>query len=119
MITALDIADGRIQYATARHTSQDSFDQLTAKSKPQAGDILVTKDGTLGRLAIVDRDDICINQSVASLHPLPDTNTRFVVHYLSSDDGQSRILADAYGSTIRHIYISKTGWAGDSHPTTT
>ena len=67
MITALDIADGRIQYATARHTSQDSFDQLTAKSRPQAGDILVTKDGTLGRLAVVDREDICINQSVASL----------------------------------------------------
>lgn len=29
------------------------------------GDLLLTKDGALGRLAVVDSNDICINQSVA------------------------------------------------------
>jgi type I restriction enzyme S subunit len=108
MITAFDIADGKIFYEQARHTSEKAYkNDLTQKSKPDLGDILITKDGTLGRIAVVDRIDICINQSVACLRPLPDTDVKFLVHYLRSEQGQERMLADAEGSTIKHIYITK------------
>jgi len=108
MITAFDIADGKICYGQARHTSEKAYkNDLTQKSKPNVGDILITKDGTLGRIAVVDRTAICINQSVACLRPLLDTDVRFLVHYLRSDIGQERMLADAGGSTIKHIYITK------------
>jgi type I restriction enzyme S subunit len=108
MITAFDIADGKICYEQARHTSEKAYkNDLTQKSKPDLGDILITKDGTLGRIAVVDRIDICINQSVACLRPLPDTDVKFLVHYLRSEQGQERMLADAEGSTIKHIYITK------------
>ena len=70
MITAKDINHGRILYDQARRTSLEAFQSLlTDKSRPQIGDVLVTKDGTLGRIAVVDRNDICINQSVALLQP--------------------------------------------------
>ena len=108
MITAVDIGDGQINFEDARHTSQMAFDSLlTPKSRPRLGDILVTKDGTLGRVAVVDRDQTCINQSVAVLHPLPSTHTAFVSLYLRSPMGQKAMLADVGGSTIKHIYISK------------
>ena len=108
MVTAFDIADGKICYEQARHTSEKAYkNDLTHKSKPDLGDILITKDGTLGRIAVVDRIDICINQSVACLRPLPDTDVKFLVHYLRSEQGQERMLADAEGSTIKHIYITK------------
>jgi len=108
MVTAFDIADGKICYEQARHTSEKAYkNDLTQKSKPDLGDILITKDGTLGRIAVVDRIDICINQSVACLRPLPDTDVKFLVHYLRSEQGQERMLADAEGSTIKHIYITK------------
>jgi len=108
MITAFDIANGKICYGQARHTSEKAYkNDLTQKSKPNLGDILITKDGTLGRIAVVDRTGICINQSVACLRPLLDTDVRFLFHYLRSDIGQERMLADAGGSTIKHIYITK------------
>jgi type I restriction enzyme S subunit len=108
MITAFDIANGKICYGQARHTSEKAYkNDLTQKSKPNLGDILITKDGTLGRIAVVDRTGICINQSVACLRPLLDTDVRFLVHYLRSDIGQERMLADAGGSTIKHLYITK------------
>ncbi len=70
MITAKNVVNGKIDYASARRTSRDAFENLlTAKSRPRIGDVLLTKDGTLGRLAVVDKDDICINQSVALLRP--------------------------------------------------
>jgi len=107
MITAADIADGRIRYEQARHTSMSAYEALTRKSRPEVGDILVTKDGTLGRVAVVDQPHICINQSVACMRPLPETDVRFLTHYLRSNQGRERMLADAGGSTIKHIYISR------------
>ena len=68
MITAADINDGGLQLETARKTSESAYRTLlTAKSKPQPNDILLTKDGTLGRLAVAGNETICINQSVAVL----------------------------------------------------
>ncbi|MFE8703991.1 restriction endonuclease subunit S [Cytobacillus sp. FJAT-54145] len=111
MITAKDIINGKINYDTVRKTDIDKFEnELTSKSKPVINDLLITKDGTLGRLAIVDKEDICINQSVATLrikHDLVDV--RFIYYLLSSNKVQQRILFDAGGSTIKHIYITKLG----------
>ena len=108
MITAFDIGDGIIKYKQARHTSMYSFNhQLTPKSKPSKGDLLITKDGTLGRVAIVDSEYLCINQSVACIQPLQNADISFLFHYLQAQNTQERMLADAGGSAIKHIYVSK------------
>lgn len=109
LITALNINQGRILYESCRKTSQEAFDELlTNKSRPKLGDILITKDGTLGRVALVDRVNICINQSVAVLRPKIDMiNNEYFKTLLESPFYQDRILAGAGGSTIKHIYITK------------
>ena len=110
-ITAKDIVDGRICYETARHTTEDAYcNDLTDKSRPIRDDILLTKDGTLGRVAIV-RDDvkICINQSVALLRLKDNSNVNplFFMTMLMSPVYQEKMIADAGGGTIKHIYITK------------
>jgi len=108
MITAKNVVDGKIDYASARHTSRNAFENLlTAKSRPRIGDVLLTKDGTLGRLAVVDKDDICINQSVALLRPNGRMEPRFMRYLLTSPAYQQRMVDDADGATIRHIYITR------------
>lgn len=111
MVTAKDIKKGIIQYETARRTDVKKFNSaLSPKSKPVLKDLLITKDGTLGRMAIVDKENICINQSVASIrlyHEVVDVN--FIYYLLLSPRMQQRILLDAGGSTIKHIYITKLG----------
>lgn len=111
MITAKDIVNGKIQYNKARRTDKNKFENdLTAKSKPKIGDLLITKDGTLGRLAIVDLDGICINQSVATIRlKSGDIDVNYLYYLLASPRMQQRILFDAGGSTIKHIYITKLG----------
>lgn len=107
LITAANVNGGRIQYETCRKTSQDAFDNLlTDKSRPKINDILLTKDGTLGRIAIVENENLCINQSVAVLRP----NNLIVPHFLKilleSPSYQKTMLDEAGGSTIKHIYIT-------------
>ncbi|MEV5056397.1 restriction endonuclease subunit S [Agrobacterium radiobacter] len=109
MITAANILEGKINYKTARKTDRIEFETLLSeKSKPAENTVLITKDGTLGRVAIVDKGDLCINQSVAAVTPIEwRILPRFLYWLLQSPSVQTRILAEAGGSTIKHIYISK------------
>ena len=109
MLTANDIGEGAIRYETARHTTQAAFDQLlTRKSRPVAGDVLVTKDGTLGRVAVADGTSVCINQSVALLRA--DSREILPQYFSTALRGplyQERMAFDAGGTTIKHIYITR------------
>jgi len=107
MITAANIFDGNIQYDTARHTDQQAYDTLlTKKSRPKIGDLLLTKDGSLGRLAIVDSENICINQSVAVFRPNDLCDVSLLKFLLETERYQKKMLDDAGGSAIKHIYIT-------------
>jgi type I restriction enzyme, S subunit len=120
MITAKNVVGGRIDFASARRTSRDAFDRLlTDKSRPQVGDVLLTKDGTLGRLAVVDRTDVCINQSVALLRPNERMGPHFMRYLLSSSGYQRRMVEDAGGTTIKHIYITRVDKMGVVFPQST
>ena len=106
-ITAKDIVNGKIDFNAARHTSQGEYDCLTEKSKPRLGDLLLTKDGTLGRIAIVDSVNVCINQSVALLRFNEEYSAQYAKTLLETPMYQRQMLDDAGGGTIKHIYITK------------
>jgi len=108
-VTAKDVVNGRIDFSTARHTSEEAFEnELTDKSRPIKDDILLTKDGTLGRLAIVHDEKICINQSVALLRVNKDILLpKYLYYLLLTPEYQGKMLADAGGATIKHIYITR------------
>ena len=104
MITAADIHGGKLQYDSARNTSEAAYQTLlTAKSKPKRNDILLTKDGSLGRLALVDDEIICINQSVAVIRPNERVEPDFLKILLESPAYQKKMIEDAGGSTIKNI----------------
>jgi type I restriction enzyme S subunit len=70
--------------------------------------VLITKDGTLGRVAVFDGSDACINQSVAFLRLDPMAAIAdFVALALAGSVYQERMVFDAGGTTIKHIYISR------------
>ena len=108
LVTAKDIKGGRVNYTTARRTTWDAFNEkLTDKSRPNRGDILLTKDGSIGRLAICDRDGICINQSVALLQANGRATSEYIKYLLESPEYQRKMEGDSDGTTIKHIYITR------------
>lgn len=110
MVTAKDVSNGVVNYKGARRTSVHAFQNLlTDKSRPAPGDVLLTKDGTLGRVGIVDRPGVCVNQSVAVLRPKKAIPSEFLAWTLRSSAMQARLMQDSGGSAIRHLYITKIG----------
>lgn len=109
LLTANDVGDGVIQYESSRRTDREAFSNLlTAKSRPEKDDVLLTKDGTLGRVGIHDGRDACINQSVALIRVDPEVlQPTFLLACLHGGIYQDRMLYEAGGTTIKHIYISR------------
>lgn len=109
MLTANDVDYGRVKYDSARRTSIEAFsNDITDKSRPKKGDILITKDGTLGRVAIHEGQDACINQSVAVLRVKAEfLRPEYTASCLLGGLYQGRMIYDAGGTTIKHIYISR------------
>lgn len=109
MLTANDIGDGEILFKTARRTDLEAFhEDLSDKSRPLPGDLLVTKDGTLGRVAVFDGPLTCINQSVALLR-LNQTRlkAKFIENCFLSNKYLEEMILNAGGTTIKHIYITR------------
>lgn len=107
MVTANDINHGRIKLESCRKTTENAYNTLlTEKSKPKKNDILLTKDGSLGRLALVGEEKICINQSVAVIRPNNKIYPLYLKKLLEDSYYQKVMLENAGGSTIKHIYIT-------------
>lgn len=112
IVTGKNVTEGQIIFETASLTSRKLFDSLSEKDKPQPGDILITKDGSIGRTAIVNETHLpfCINQSVAvmwlrSCH----FDRRFLQLVLDSPQTQEILLEKTAGVAIKHISITDLG----------
>jgi type I restriction enzyme S subunit len=108
IVTAKHVLDGRIDIEATERTTASAFKALSQKDKPIKGDILITKDGTIGRSALVDCDtNFCINQSVAVAWFCSEKfNRRFLRLIIESPFTQRLIWAKARGVAIQHLSIT-------------
>ena len=108
IITAKGVNKGRIDFEAAHLTTQDAYVNLSEKDRPRRDDILITKDGTIGRAAVVNTDrEFCINQSVAViwLRSCP-MERKFMLAVIESELTQKPIWAKARGVAIQHLSIT-------------
>ena len=108
IVTAKGVTKGRIDFEGAHFTTIDAYVKLSEKDRPLPGDILITKDGTIGRAAVVDTDrEFCFNQSVAViwLRSCP-MQRKFMLTVIESELTQKPILAKARGVAIQHLSIT-------------
>ncbi|MGB8168113.1 MAG: restriction endonuclease subunit S [Chthoniobacteraceae bacterium] len=108
IVTAKGVNKGRIDFDGAHLTPRESYEKLSEKDRPRPGDLLITKDGTIGRAAVVDTDrEFCINQSVAVvwLRSCP-MERKFLLTVIESELTQKPIWAKARGVAIQHLSIT-------------
>jgi len=109
ILTAKNIKNGYIDLDNIHFADRKQFDDLSEKSKPRKGDVLITKDGTIGRTALVDSDETyCINQSVALVQLKNDLVTpQYTVGYLTADSTQRAMKNMSKGNALKHLQITE------------
>jgi type I restriction enzyme S subunit len=108
IVTAKNVLEGRLSLDEVHRTTKGSFDQLSSKDIPEPGDILITKDGSIGRAAVVpEMEPFCINQSVAVvfLRSCP-IDRKFLLRVIQAPFTQEKIRQKSRGMAIPHLSIS-------------
>jgi restriction endonuclease S subunit len=100
--------NGRIDWEGANMISEEDFKVLERNDcRPKLGDVLFSKDGTVGKVSVVDFDtDFAVLSSLAILRPDRRLlNQGYLAHALKSAPILSQAIGRKTGSAIRRIVL--------------
>jgi len=106
LITGTDFSDGQIDWSNCYHVSERRFAEA-AYIHVRNGDLLVTKDGTIGKVAYVTGcpDRAVLNSGVFLLRCADGSfDHRWLYHILRSSHFDRFLRLNLNGSTINHLY---------------
>ncbi|WP_375467446.1 restriction endonuclease subunit S [uncultured Nostoc sp.] len=108
-IKGKDIFNNKVSFANCSYISLEEHLKISKKVKPELEDILLTKVGTVGNVAIIETsNNFSIFVQVALIKPkLDEVNSRFLMYVLHSRCGQEEIASKTSQSTMRFIGTQK------------
>lgn len=106
LVTGTDFVNGKIDWDNCHYVAKDRFDQ-DKNIQIQNDDILITKDGSLGKTALVKGLDkpATLNSGVFVIRPIQESYDPVFVYYILSSFVFKDFLDHlSAGSTIIHLY---------------
>lgn len=106
LVTAKNIRMGYIDYDVSQEfISEDSYEEVMHRGKPNIGDVLFTTEAPCGMVAQVDRDDIALAQRVIKYRSKDNNslNNTYLKYILISDMFQDNLAQKASGGTVKGI----------------
>lgn len=106
LITGTDFDNGKINWDTCYHVTFQRYEQASP-IHVKNGDILVTKDGTIGKVAFVDNcpEHAVLNSGIFLLRCADGSyEHKFMYHLLLSPLFETFLRKNLAGSTINHLY---------------
>jgi len=109
-VSVTDVGVNKINFIDSKKISDQSFERLVKEGcKPSVGDVLLTKDGTIGRACIVTEQmpDFVILSSLGLLTPSNKLINKYLYYYLISGINIDQMNSVIHGSALRRMTISK------------
>nr|WP_316623902.1 restriction endonuclease subunit S [uncultured Ruminococcus sp.] len=106
LITGIDFHNGRINWNSCVHISESRWEEAP-EIHIKNGDLLITKDGTVGKVAIVDglASKASLNSGVLLIRTQPEYDKKFLFWVIQSEEFWRWFrLKNAGNSTIIHLY---------------
>ena len=105
------IVDNHLSFSGCRYVSPDAHAEYSRKSRPQRGDVLLTKAASIGKVAIVDTDlDFNVWSPLAILRPDPALlDSRFLYFVLQSTISQDQLQTSSTKNTQQNVAMSDIG----------
>jgi type I restriction enzyme S subunit len=106
LITGVDFADGGIDWENCVHVPMKRWEEAR-DIQIENGDLLITKDGTIGKVAIVSDmpGKTSLNSGVLRIMPIKGYSRRFLYWVIKSEEFWNWFnYKNAGNSTIAHLY---------------
>lgn len=109
-LSTVNIVNGKLDFNDCLKTSDESFKRLVKQDcKPIKGDILISKDGTIGKTVYIDFDeDYVVASSLVILRPIKDIiDPRYLKYNLDADFNQEYLKQLMTGSALKRVSVEK------------
>jgi len=107
-VTVRDVSwGGEIDLINCARISVDDFEKLKkGNCAPKSGDILYSKDGTVGKIAIVDQEkEFVVLSSLAIIRPTKRLASTFLMYSMMSPKFYDFALSSKTGAAIKRIVL--------------
>ncbi len=102
-----NIRNGRLDLSGPSYTDEDNFQKRIKRAKPQAGDIVFTREAPMGEVCMIpDGVRCCLGQRQVLLRPKKSVNGKYLFFALQSPVVQHEISwNEGTGSTVSNVRI--------------
>jgi len=109
-ISTVNVEQDHIDFDNCLKTTESSYQYLVSTGcRPLSGDVLISKDGSVGRTAIVNTDrDFVVSSSLVIIRPKIEMITSEFLNYnLQSTFVQETLLMLMHGAGLRRVSVNK------------
>ena len=106
LITGINFDNGQIDWSTCVHVPMERWAEAP-QIQIQNGDLLITKDGTVGKVAIVSNmpSETSLNSGVLLIRTVDSCYKKFIRYYLQSYTAKLIMDLSLLGSTIANLSL--------------
>lgn len=109
-VSVTDVGINNINFVDAKKIAESDYSRLVKEGcKPAVNDVLLTKDGTIGRACIVTAEmpDFVILSSLGLITPSKAVSSQFLYYYLVSGINVDQMNSVIHGSALKRMTINK------------
>jgi len=101
-----DVVNGKLNLSRAARVSVEEYDIQSKRHKPSAGDIVYSRELSLGWAALLpEKPRVCLSQGMCLFRPLPEVDSDFLLYALNGSFGRKQALKVAVGTAHPHINL--------------
>jgi type I restriction enzyme S subunit len=106
LLSARNVRDGHLDLTNVDHVSQETYEKLRKRCDPQAGDLLISCSGSIGRVAQVDGSAaLALVRSVALVRPKGESiESSFLEAYLQTPAMRRLMVKRANASSQANLF---------------
>lgn len=108
MIRTTNVKGGFVDVDDVRYVSETTFETWTRRSRPQFGDVILTREAPVGEVGrfTSSLDTVFLGQRLFHYRPDPQQlDWNYLAYVLQSHDVQGRLRGMGFGATVEHIKV--------------
>ncbi len=103
-----DIQSEIIDLTLVKYISQEEHEQLSGRCKPERGDVLLSKNGTIGITKVVDWDwEFSIFVSLCLIKLTEELNPRYFSYFFESDIVDQQTKEGSKTTSVTNLHLDK------------
>lgn len=109
LLSARNVTNEGLKLDDVDYVDEEEFEKLRKRCDPNLGDILISCSGSVGRIALVDRDDAYVMvRSAAMVRPIDRfVNPKFLMYVLQSPVCQRQIEARSKSTAQANLFLGE------------